>query len=87
MYMHVYVCKYMCKYIKNLSEQLLFSHMEYVGDDFAADSQAIADHPETRVSISYTSCMYLHRNILIKEMVEDNGRISSSNFMGRSTTI
>lgn len=36
---------------ENQSKQLLFSHMEYIGDDFAADSQAIADHPETRVNI------------------------------------
>ena len=34
---------------ENHYKQLLFSHMEYIGDDFAADSQAIADHPETRV--------------------------------------
>ena len=29
--------------------------MEYIGDDFAADSQAIADHPETRVSKRYAA--------------------------------
>lgn len=38
---------------ENQSKQLLFSHMEYIGDDFAADSQAIADHPETRVNIEW----------------------------------
>ena len=43
-----YICR--CCYVNETpSKQLLFSHMEYVGDDFAADSQAIADHPETRV--------------------------------------
>ena len=62
--------------------------MEYIGDDFAADSQAIADHPETRVSIiMHKLCPHFRREFFITEMVEDYGRISSSNFMGRSTTI
>ena len=38
--------------------------MEYIGDDFAADSQAIADHPETRVNIK-TSRSFLLDSIFI----------------------
>ena len=58
------ISSYLLKVDENQSKQLLFSHMEYIGDDFAADSQAIADHPETRVNIK-TSRSFLLDSIFI----------------------
>ena len=58
------ISSYLLKVDENQSKQLLFSHMEYIGDDFAADSQAIADHPETRVNIE-TSRSFLLDSIFI----------------------
>ena len=74
---------------ENQSKQLLFSHMEYIGDDFAADSQAIADHPETRVKIKKHSSFELQTVFIFNfsEMVENHGRIPSTNFLGRFTAI
>ena len=62
---------------------LLFSHMEYIGNDFDGDMKLIADHEETRVNLKLYQT---YSNKYHLEMVENHGRISSSAFMARSTT-